>query len=170
MNFRIALWASLAVSTYATPHHNGKAFDSVISACQLSENSSSFLIDLGYERYLGVANSSIGLNTWKGIRFAAPPTGSSRWQAPQAPVVNRGQALQADTLPQRCPQTLASNIITSTNITGDEDCLFLSVYAPPSAKNLPVFVWIHGGGYGQGQGDADPSAIMNANYDSLSQS
>lgn len=28
------------------------------------------------------------------------------------------------------------------NYTGDEDCLFLSVYAPQNKTNLPVFVWI----------------------------
>jgi carboxylesterase type B len=37
----------------------------------------------------------------------------------------------------------------------DEDCLFLNVYAPKGAKNLPVYVWIHGGGYGQGDGSQD---------------
>lgn len=45
----------------------------------------------------------------------------------------------------------------------DEDCLFLNVYAPPDADNLPVLVWIHGGGYGIGNGQEDLTAIINAN-------
>ena len=28
------------------------------------------------------------------------------------------------------------------NFTGNEDCLFLSVYAPQNKTNLPVLVWI----------------------------
>ncbi|KAI7285568.1 carboxylesterase type B [Hortaea werneckii] len=44
----------------------------------------------------------------------------------------------------------------SFNTTGDEDCLFLSVYAPANASRpLPVFYWIHGGGYGAGDGSQD---------------
>ncbi|KAF3031626.1 hypothetical protein E8E12_001315 [Didymella heteroderae] len=31
-----------------------------------------------------------------------------------------------------------------------EDCLFLNVQSPANALNLPVLVWIHGGGYGAG--------------------
>ncbi|TID02259.1 Secreted lipase [Colletotrichum higginsianum] len=32
---------------------------------------------------------------------------------------------------------------------GDEDCLFLNVFAPANKTKLPVLFWIHGGGYGQ---------------------
>ncbi|KAK1992057.1 carboxylesterase [Colletotrichum falcatum] len=32
---------------------------------------------------------------------------------------------------------------------GDEDCLFLNVFAPANKTQLPVLFWIHGGGYGQ---------------------
>lgn len=52
---------------------------------------------------------------------------------------------------------------TGFNATGSEDCLFLSIYAPPNAKDLPVFVWIHGGGYAAGQGDQDLSMLVNTN-------
>lgn len=37
-----------------------------------------------------------------------------------------------------------------------EDCLFLDVFAPTNATNLPVFFWIQGGGY---------NSLSNANYD-----
>lgn len=46
---------------------------------------------------------------------------------------------------------------------GDEDCLFLSVYTPSNASDLPVLVWIHGGGYGLGDGRQDLSALINGN-------
>ena len=48
-------------------------------------------------------------------------------------------------------------------IPGEEDCLFLNVYAPLGAENLPVLVWIHGGGYGFGDGTQDMAGIMNDN-------
>lgn len=33
---------------------------------------------------------------------------------------------------------------------GSEDCLFVNVQRPLEGENLPVFVWIHGGGYNTG--------------------
>lgn len=53
--------------------------------------------------------------------------------------------------------------------SGSEDCLFLNVYAPnyEPGKNLPVLVWIHGGGYGAGNGQQDMSEIINANDNSF---
>ena len=33
---------------------------------------------------------------------------------------------------------------------GSEDCLFVNVQRPPEGEKLPVFVWIHGGGYNTG--------------------
>lgn len=77
--------------------------------------------------------------------------------------MNRAQVLPANTLEQRCPQSPDSPIATNYNFTGNEDCLFLSVYAPQNATNLPVLVWIHGGGYGGGSGNEDLTAIINAN-------
>lgn len=46
------------------------------------------------------------------------------------------------------PKTEAEEVsLRSFNVTGDEDCLFLNVFAPADAQDLPVLVWIHGGGY-----------------------
>ena len=36
------------------------------------------------------------------------------------------------------------------NTTMSEDCLFLNVFAPSGASDLPVMFYIHGGGYTQG--------------------
>ncbi|KAF2032351.1 alpha/beta-hydrolase [Setomelanomma holmii] len=44
-----------------------------------------------------------------------------------------------------------------------EDCLFLNVQSPANASNLPVLVWIHGGGYGAGSGRQDFSDLLNTN-------
>lgn len=52
--------------------------------------------------------------------------------------------------------------------TDSEDCLFVNVYKDPSAKKLPVLVWIHGGGWDRGWFraaavlGADPSSPDNS--------
>lgn len=48
-------------------------------------------------------------------------------------------------------------------IPGDEDCLFLNVFAPSNAIKQPVLVWIHGGGYGYGDASQDMTEIIAAN-------
>lgn len=165
MRISTVISAALASITSATIRYNGKAFDHVSSRRQVSQNSSALdlVVDLGYEQYRGVANASTKLNTWKGVRYAASPTNALRWQPPTAPTVNRYTILSGDKLPERCPQSYRSPAPPDFNYTGNEDCLFLSVYAPQNASNLPVLVWIHGGGYGQGQGDQDMSSIINTN-------
>ncbi len=52
---------------------------------------------------------------------------------------------------------------------GDEDCLNLNVYAPTTAPaaGLPVLVYIHGGGYGGGNGQQDMTPIITANGNSF---
>jgi para-nitrobenzyl esterase len=81
-----------------------------------------------------------------GIRYAAAPTGSRRWQAPQ-PATCPTTVQQSNTFGVKCPQ-----LDTTTNaFVGDEDCLTLNVWAPTAAvgnnsARRPVFVFIHGGG------------------------
>lgn len=47
---------------------------------------------------------------------------------------------------------------------GDENCLFLNVYTPDPKKVHPVMVWVHGGSFTSGSGDAwwfGPSLLVN---------
>ncbi|KAF2503018.1 carboxylesterase family protein [Lophium mytilinum] len=107
------------------------------------------VVDLGYSKYQGYLDSNYSVNVFKGIRYAAAPVGKLRWQAPQAPVKN-ATIISAAEDPPICPQSGAAGTPPAYGFNsgpGDEDCLFLNVYAPPNAKNLPVFFWIHGGGY-----------------------
>lgn len=75
---------------------------------------------------------------------------------PNAPVI------QATEQSAQCPGVYPS-VGGLPPIEGDEDCLFLNVYAPAKAQNLPVLVWIHGGGYGLGNSVQDMTEIINAN-------
>ncbi|KAJ0426179.1 Alpha/Beta hydrolase protein [Aspergillus carlsbadensis] len=126
------------------------------------------IVDLGYARYQGYHDSASGLNVWKGIRYAAPPVGKLRWQRPQAiqPQGRPSEVIPAVDQPPLCPQSGATGTPPSYGFNsgpGDEDCLFLNVYAAPGASGLSVFVWIHGGGYALFGATYDPSAMINTN-------
>ncbi len=86
-----------------------------------------------------------GVLTFKGIPFAAPPTGARRWWPPQ-PVENWQGVRPATRFGPDCMQVPTSQR-AAIRTTPEEDCLYLNVWRPvrPSHK-LPVMVWIYGGG------------------------
>jgi len=81
-----------------------------------------------------------------GIPYAAPPVGDLRWRAPQPVVPWQGthQALQVS---DQCPQSLSYSGPSDV-----EDCLYLNVWSPSGAHDLPVMVWLHGGAFIFGSG------------------
>ncbi len=109
-----------------------------------------------------------GVNEWLGIPYALPPVGALRWSPPHA--LPAGSATVAATqFSSSCPQ--ASSQFGRPSV--DEDCLYLNVYTPHTAKlqptaaplptttNLPVMVWIHGGAFITGEGaDYDGSPLV----------
>ncbi|KAG5350895.1 hypothetical protein C0989_008867 [Termitomyces sp. Mn162] len=135
------------------------------------------VVDLGYASYQGTFNATTGNTVFLGIRYAAPPTGSQRWQLPRIPDTVTG-VIQANVEPPGCPAAgdgispinpqphgLATRAIATTS----EDCLFLNVFTPQltSAAETakPVVVWIHGGGYqaGSAAGFSGEDLIREAN-------
>ncbi|MDC0067672.1 carboxylesterase family protein [Gammaproteobacteria bacterium] len=91
-----------------------------------------------------------GAHEWRGLRFAAAPSGGQRWRPPQPPDtwVEAQSAVSSGNV---CPQFDQSG----DTVIGDEDCLFANVVAPPQILNtlnsttdkLPAMVFIHGGGH-----------------------
>lgn len=113
-----------------------------------------------------------GVTAFKGIPYAAPPVGEFRWRPPQ-PVSPWKGVRDATKFCADCPQ----RTFPGSTATISEDCLFLNVWAPATAKKnskLPVMVWIHGGafvgGSGSGAGTAGTSfakqgvILMTINY------
>jgi para-nitrobenzyl esterase len=89
-----------------------------------------------------------------GLPYAAPPIGRLRWKPPQPPS-NWGGLRDATKFAGRCEQWHIWNDYIFLDSGPTEDCLYLNVYVPASANrasNLPVMVWIHGGGFLAGAG------------------
>ena len=89
-----------------------------------------------------------GLSEFKGIPYAAPPTGPNRWRAPQ-PVVAWSGTRQATRFGAACMQEEGMLRQMGSTSSMSEDCLFADVWTPAksASEKLPVIVWIHGGGY-----------------------
>jgi para-nitrobenzyl esterase len=89
-----------------------------------------------------------------GLPYAAPPLGTLRWKPPGSPVKWSG-VRDATKFGNRCQQWHVWNDYIFTDSGPSEDCLYLNIYEPATAKQgdkLPVMVWIHGGGFLAGAG------------------
>ena len=88
-----------------------------------------------------------GVKVFKGIPYAAPPTGPLRFALPQ-PVSPWSGERAATAFGSSCPQRAPVRNVApeSPGAQVSEDCLTLNVWAPQSAAKAPVMVWIHGGG------------------------
>ena len=96
-----------------------------------------------------------GGGVFKGIPYAAAPTGKRRWQSPQSVAAWQGTR-NATAYGAACEQP-AQGWNDSLIASMSEDCLYLNVWTPairPKAR-LPVMVWIHGGAFVGGAG-TDP--------------
>lgn len=123
-----------------------------------------------------------GIHRFLGIPYAAPPVGKLRFQAPQ-PHPGWTEPLDCLSYPDRCPviskwgglypegtteeerryaaikKVDVGNMDLLHQGSYSEDCLKLSLWTPSldkgTAQGRPVLVWVHGGGYHSGCGDAD---------------
>jgi para-nitrobenzyl esterase len=106
-----------------------------------------------------------------GIPYAAAPIGPLRWRPPQ-PTVRWSGERDATEFAPHCAQPASPFGLASSS----EDCLYLNVFAPTGRKHgdddLPVMVWIHGGGWVVGESDdydptklvADGAVVVTINY------
>jgi len=120
----------------------------------------------------GAPGTNAAVRSYKGIPFAAAPTGENRWRAPQ-PVAKWDGVRKAETFGAPCiagpapagrggnrgaaappPAAAPAAPQTPREPARSEDCLYLNVWT--SAKNAndkrPVMMWIYGGGFTGGSG------------------
>jgi para-nitrobenzyl esterase len=107
------------------------------------------LVRLESGQVRGVASD--GVQTFKAIPFAAPPIGDLRWRPP-APAAHWDGVRDASDYGPACPQPARDNRGGGRADVQSEDCLSLNIWAQDGARNLPVMVWIHGGGHRVGAG------------------
>lgn len=93
----------------------------------------------------GYADGSVF--AWKGIPYAAPPTGDLRFRSPVAPEP-WSDVRDAAAFGAMAPQGHDTSVPLDPSMRIDEDCLTVNVWAPrPDGTPRPVMVWIHGGAY-----------------------
>lgn len=93
---------------------------------------------------------SDGVIAFKGVPFAAPPVADLRWRAPQ-PAAHWEGVRDAGEYGPDCMQVPFPSDAAPLGTKPAEDCLYLNVWRPAGkAENLPVMVWIYGGGFVNG--------------------
>ncbi len=104
----------------------------------------------------GIPGKDPAIAVFKGIPFAAPPTGALRWRAPQAAASWQG-VRKADQFGNSCVQTIKAEnkpwtyeFMTHNEVS--EDCLNLNVWtgAKTAGEGRPVYVYIYGGANTEG--------------------
>lgn len=87
-----------------------------------------------------------GITVFRGIPFAEPPVGELRFAPPEDPE-SWTETLDCSKFPNVAVQESDTSPLEQS-----EDCLYLNIWAPDNAtqKDLPVLVFIHGGGYSFG--------------------
>ncbi|KAI6890585.1 hypothetical protein KC318_g1264 [Hortaea werneckii] len=159
----------------------GIAYGQAIEPVSSNSSSDAPSVDLGYVKYQGYSNASTGINYFRGIPYAASPTGNLRWRKP-VPIewMNDFDAETLYNATEIAPACYLSQPestyvepgtgFTSTPQGFSENCLILDVLKPTNltSKRLPVMVQIHGGGYTQGNAQSYPGdAMVNASNGNL---
>lgn len=103
----------------------------------------------------GIEAADPRITAFKGIPFAAPPTGKNRWRAPQ-PCENwagvrdcsRFAPISMQWIPGLGTDIYCREWHVDPEIPMGEDCLYLNVWtnAKKAGEKLPVLVWFFGGG------------------------
>ncbi|MGW0157895.1 carboxylesterase/lipase family protein [Mycobacterium sp. NPDC003323] len=91
---------------------------------------------------------------FRGVPYAAAPTGQNRWRPPQ-PVPGWKGVRDATAFGPIAPQDISPARLAKRGLTMSEDCLTLNIWTPAADDaRRPVLVFLHGGGQALGHGSA----------------
>jgi para-nitrobenzyl esterase len=97
-----------------------------------------------------------GISKFYGVPYATPPIGKLRWRAPQSIEQWQGTRKATSFGPMAYQLTSMEGPMDpkDKDLTESEDCLYLNIWSPSltAGADLPVMVWIHGGGFLNGSG------------------
>ncbi|KUJ19202.1 carotenoid ester lipase-like protein precursor [Mollisia scopiformis] len=103
--------------------------------------------------YSGVYSDVYDQDFFLGIPFAQPPAGDLRFRQAQSLNTSFSETRNATAYSPECIGYGSDDWVLGNDVS--EDCLTLNVIRPSGAANLPVGVWIYGGGNTEG-GNSDP--------------
>jgi len=154
------------IGTWITAGSQGPLIDDVQVAINAIFDANQTTVQTLYGALAG-ADAGNDSWVWAGVPYAQPPVGALRWKAPLDPkpwsgvrhsTTNFSPAWQPNMSTLWLPETFINP--TAQNPIGSEDCLYLNIFRPKNAGiDLPVLVWIHGGGNVFGEAN-----IYNASF------
>jgi para-nitrobenzyl esterase len=132
-----------------------------------TEREATQLVETAEGPVTGVRNDAGTVEIFAGVPYAQPPVGDLRWQAPR-PLEPRSGVLVADRFsaaPVQATTTFATRALSQTldipledtflnPYPVSEDSLYLNIWRTtrPASAELPVLVYIPGGGFATGSG------------------
>ncbi len=107
----------------------------VLLGLAVSANADPLVVKTGQGKVHGKAIHDGKVRAWLGLPYAAAPVGDLRWKAPQPAAKWKGER-DATKYGAHCAQNpvFADMIFQDDTKNGDEDCLFLNVYAPAACS------------------------------------
>ncbi|KIP07292.1 hypothetical protein PHLGIDRAFT_30076 [Phlebiopsis gigantea 11061_1 CR5-6] len=103
--------------------------------------------------FLDTDTTDVPLKKWLGVPYADDTSGANRWRPPQPAKVKQGQIINATAYGPACMQGRADG--GNGTAVQSEDCLLINIMAPANASDLPVYIYVYGGGYDSGSA-SDP--------------
>ena len=118
-------------------------------------------VETKYGKLKGLVGKDPRVTVFRGVPYAKPPVGDLRWKAPQPcePWEGVKNCYEYGPMPMMRIHPGRDNEFytkelhpTSSEYDMSEDCLYLNIFSPAETTddNLPVFCYIHGGGYQDG--------------------
>lgn len=125
---------------------------SSFASIEAMDESSTVVVETTSGKIEGILRK--GLYIFRGIPYAAPPTGERRWLPPCPPEPWGGVRPTKEFAPTAPQMPMDIQFLEPPEKqTQSEDCLYLNIWTPRlDSARRPVMVWVHGGFFTTGAG------------------